>query len=57
VKHGAGPFEVVVKRCDTYKMLQMTTTAEAVEDKGYHSSWVDREGRSTFDADSELSGS
>jgi hypothetical protein len=35
----------------------MTTTAEAVEDKGYHSSWVDREGRSTFDADSELSGS
>jgi homogentisate 1,2-dioxygenase len=34
--------------CDTYEPLRMTSAAEGVEDKGYHTSWVTREGESMW---------
>lgn len=30
--------------CDTYQPLRMTTEADRIEDKGYHTSWVRHEG-------------
>ncbi len=30
--------------CDTYKPLFLTTVADAIEDKGYHTTWVETEG-------------
>jgi homogentisate 1,2-dioxygenase len=34
--------------CDTHEPLRMTTIAVGVEDKDYHTSWVTREGNSTW---------
>ena len=40
--------EELAVMCDTYKPLRMTTVADSLEDKGYHTTWVDAEGRSTY---------
>jgi len=34
--------------CDAYKPFQLTTVADSLEDKDYHTSWVDREGKSSW---------
>lgn len=34
--------------CDSYKPFRLTTVAAGLEDKDYHTSWVDREGRSSW---------
>ena len=34
--------------CDTYKPLRLTTVADSLEDKNYHTTWVNAEGRSTY---------
>lgn len=35
--------------CDTFKPLLLTDVADAIEDKDYHYTWVDREGQSSYD--------
>ncbi len=45
---GATRTEELAVMCDTYKPLRLTAAAERLEDKAYHSSWVNREGRSTW---------
>lgn len=34
--------------CDTYEPLRLTTVAAGIEDAGYHTSWVTREGESAW---------
>src|SRR5262245_15723735 len=34
--------------CDAYTPFRLTTAADAIEDKGYHTSWVTREGESEW---------
>ncbi|MEE9295319.1 MAG: homogentisate 1,2-dioxygenase [Phycisphaerae bacterium] len=41
--------EELAVMCDTYKPLRLTAAADRLEDKGYHTSWVDREGRSSWE--------
>ncbi|MGB0716120.1 MAG: homogentisate 1,2-dioxygenase [Phycisphaerae bacterium] len=45
---GATRTEELAVMCDTYKPLRMTQFADSLEDKGYNTSWVDREGKSSW---------
>lgn len=45
---GATRTDELAVMCDTYQPFRLTTVADELEDKGYHTSWVDREGQSTW---------
>ncbi len=45
---GAKRTEELAVMCDTYKPFRMTTLADAIEDKDYHKSWVNRDGKSSW---------
>ncbi len=43
--------EELAVMCDTYKPLQLTTSADALEVEGYNETWVNQEGESVFERD------